>query len=75
MTHFHYLCHGNCALRYVGGILELIKLYSERFNSKFDVKKAYFRRLIAQICYLRPNLASKSHLCAISMEYVIEIVP
>ena len=51
MTHFHYLCHGKCALRYVGGFLEQIKLFSKRFNSTFDAKKAHFRGLIAKICY------------------------
>ena len=43
MTHFHDLSHGNCALKYIGGIFELRKLYFGGLQGIFDVKKANFR--------------------------------
>ena len=49
MTHFHDLYHGNCALRYVGEILELKKLDFGGLNRQFDVKKANFRGLLSKI--------------------------
>ena len=32
-------CHGNCALKYVGGILKLIKLHFRGLKGQFNVKK------------------------------------
>ena len=75
MTHIHGLCHGNCALRYVGGILELRKLDFRGLKGQFDVKKANFRGLIAKIGHYMPILATRTHLRPIFMEYVIGIVP
>ena len=54
MTHLYEVCHGNCALRYVGGVLEFRKLYFRGLEGHFDVKKTNFRGLIAKIGYLRP---------------------
>ena len=54
MTKFHELCRGNCALRRVGGVLELIKLDFRGLKGQFDVKKANFRGLIAKIGRYRP---------------------
>ena len=75
MTHFHGLCHENCALRYVGGILELRKLDFRGLKGQFDVKKANFRGLIAKIGHLRPILASRTYLWPIFTDYVIGNVP
>ena len=62
MAHFHGIGHGNCALSYVEGVLELRKLDFRGLKGQFDVKKANFRRLIAEIGHLRPILASRIHL-------------
>ena len=75
MAHFHGVCHGNCSLRYVGGILELRKLNFRGLKGQFDVKKANFRGLIAKIGHLRPILASRTHLWPIFMDYAMGIVP
>ena len=75
MAHFHGICHGNCDLTYVGGVLEFIKLDFRGLNSQFDVKNADFRGLIAKIGLLRSILASKTHLRPIFMDYTIGIVP
>ena len=75
MAHFHGLCHGNCALRYVGGILELGKLSFRGLKDQFDIKKANFRGVITKIGHKRPILASRTHLCPISMYYAMGIVP
>ena len=56
MAHFLGLCHGNCGLRYVGGILHPKKLGFRGFKGQFDVKKANFRGLTAKIGCLRPIL-------------------
>ena len=48
MTHFHEICHRNCALKYIGGILELRKVGFRGLKGLFDVKKANFRGLIAK---------------------------
>ena len=74
MTHFLGLCHGNCGLRYVGGILHPRKLDFRCVKGQFDVKKANFRGLTAKIGYLRPILTSRDHLWPIFMDYVIGIV-
>ena len=60
MAHFHWVCHENCALKYVGGVLELRKLnFSglkcqclkwQCLKGKFDFKRPG---------YLRPTLASR----------------
>ena len=75
MVHFRGICHGNCALRYVGGILKLIKLDFRGFKGQFDVKKANFRGLIAKIGYLRPILASRTHIWPILLKYVMGVLP
>ena len=49
MTNFHELCHGNCALRDIGEFLMLEKLGFRGLKGQFDVKKAYFRGLIAEM--------------------------
>ena len=73
MAHFHGLCHGNCALRYVGGIIEPIKLDFRGLKGQFHVNKVNFRGLIAKNGHARPILASRSHLYPIFMEYAIRI--
>ena len=75
MTHFHGICHRNCDLRYVGGVLEFQKLNFRGLQGQFDVKNANFRGLIAKISHFRPILASRTHLRPISMDYTIGIVP
>ena len=42
MAHFHDLCHRNCTLNYIKGILELRKLDFGGLEGQFDVKKANF---------------------------------
>ena len=75
MAHFYGLSHGNCALKYVGGILELRKLDFLGLKGQFDVKKVNFRGLTAIIGHLRPILASRIHLWPILMVYAMGIVP
>ena len=74
MANFHGLCHGNCALRYIGGVLELRKLDFRGLKGPFDVKKANFRGLIAKIGHLGPILSSRIHIWPIFMNYVMRIV-
>ena len=74
MTHFHELCHGNCVLRYVGGILVVIKLDFRGLKGQFDVKYSNFWGLVAKIGYLRPTLTFRTHLWHIFMDYVVGIV-
>ena len=62
MAHFYRLCHGNCALRCVGGIPELRKLDFRGLEGQFDAKKDNFRGQIAKNRQLRPVLASRIHL-------------
>ena len=45
MNHFHELYHGNCTLRYIGGVLELRNINFRSLKGQFDVKKAHFRGL------------------------------
>ena len=75
MVHFHGICHRNCVLEYVGGVLELRKLDFRGLKGQFDVKKANFRGLIAEIGQFTPSLASRTHLWYIFMNYVVGIVP
>ena len=49
MANFHGIRLGNCALKYVGVVLELRKLDFRGFEGQSDVKKANFRGLIAKI--------------------------
>ena len=58
MTHFLGIYHGNCALRYAGGVLEVKKLDFRGVKGQFDAKKANFRGPIAKFGYCRPILAS-----------------
>ena len=75
MTHFHRIYHGNCILKYVGGVLELKKFDFRGLKGHFNVKKANFRGLIAKIGHYRPILATRTHLWPIFMEYAMGIVP
>ena len=75
MDHFYGICHKNCDLRYVRGILEFRKSDFRGLKSQFDVKKTNFRRIIAKIGHLRSILASRTHLMPIFMDYVLGIVP
>ena len=75
MAHFHDLCHGNCALKYIKGILELRKLDFGGLEGQFDVKKANFRGLIPKIGYLRPILTSRTHPWPIIMDFTVRFVP
>ena len=75
MAHFHGICHGNCALRYVGGSLVLRKLNFRGLKGQFGVKKANFRGLIAKIGHLIAIFPSTSHLLNFVMNYVMEIMP
>ena len=43
MAHFHGVFHGNCALRYVGGVLVLRKLDFRGLKCQYDVKKGQFQ--------------------------------
>ena len=65
MTLFDGICHGNCALTYVGGILKLRKLHFKGLRGQFNVKKANFRGLIAKIGHYWHILATRTHLCTI----------
>ena len=62
MTNFHGICHRNCALKYIGGILELRKVGFRGIKGLFDVKKANFRELLAKIGRYRPIVATRTHL-------------
>ena len=74
MTHLHELSHGNCVLRYIGGILVVRKLDFRGLKGQFDVKKANFRGLTAKIDYLRPILKSRIHLWSIFMNFAMGTV-
>ena len=74
MTHFDVMCHGNCALKYVRGILKLIKMHFRGLKGQFDVKMANFRGLTAKIGRYRQIFATRVHLWPIFMEYLMEIV-
>ena len=71
MVYFYKLYHRNCALRYVGWVLELRKLSFRGLKCQIDAKKAYFRELMGKIGHLRPIWAFKPNLCPIFMEYSI----
>ena len=75
MTHFLGICHGNCALRYAGGVLEVKKLDFRGLKGQFDAKKANFRGLIAKIGHYMAILASRTHLWPILMDFVMGNVP
>ena len=70
MTHFHGLYHRNRALRYVEGIVELVKILFRGLKGQFYVKKANFRGLMAKIGDCRPIVASKTH----PWSYFLEII-
>ena len=74
MTHFHDLSHGNCVLKYIGGIFELRKLYFGDLQEIFDVKKANFRGLLAKIGCLMPIWAFGIHKRPIFIIYFMGIV-
>ena len=48
MTQSHVICYGNCAVKYVGGVLVLRKLNFRGLKAQLDVKKVNFRGLIAK---------------------------
>ena len=75
MAIFHGLCHGNCVLKYVGGILELRKFDFRGLKDQFDFKKPILRGLTAKIGRHRSILASRTHLWPIFMDYAMGIVP
>ena len=75
MTNLHELCHRNCALRYIGGVLVLRKLDFRGLKGPFDVKKANFRRPIAKIGHYMPILASRTHLWPIFAFFAVITVP
>ena len=75
MTQFHGIFHGNCTLRYVGGVLMIIKLNFRGLKGQFDVKKANFRGIIAKFGRYGFILATRNHLWLIYMKYVMEVVP
>ena len=75
MAYFHGLCHEYCALRYIGRVLELIKLGFRGLKGQFDVKKTNFRGPIAKIGHLRPILGSRTHIWPIFMDCAMGIVP
>ena len=75
MAHFYGICHGNCALSYVGGFLVLTKFIFGGLKSQFDVKKAKFRGLIYKIDHYRLILTTRTHLRPIFIDYGIGIVP
>ena len=75
MAYFYGLCHRNCALRYIGGVLELRKLDFRGLKGQFDVKKANFRGLIAKNRPFEALLASRTHIWPIFMDYTMGIVP
>ena len=69
MAHFYGVFHGNCALRYVGGVLVLRKLDFIDLIVKFGVKKANFRGLIAKNGHYWPILSTETHLWPNFMDY------
>ena len=75
MTYFHELCHGNCALRYVGGILRVKKLDFRGLKCQFEVKRASFKGLIARIDYLSAILATRTPCGLLSWNMPWEMYP
>ena len=71
MTHFHGICYGNCALKYVTGVLVLRKINFGGLKGQFNVKKANFTGLIIKIGNYRPILTTRAHLGFIFVEYAI----
>ena len=74
MAHFLGIFHGNCALRYVGGVLEVKKLDFRGLKCQFDVKKVNFRGLTAKSGHYRPILPPRHRLRPILIEYTLGIV-
>ena len=75
MAHFLEICHRNCALSYVEGVLEFTKLDFSGLKGRFDVKKANFRGLIAKIGHYMAILASRTHPWPIFMDNAMGILP
>ena len=71
MAHFQGLCHGSCALGYIGGIFKLRKLEFRGLKCQFDVKNANLRVLIPKIGYFRPILTSRTHPWPIIMGFAM----
>ena len=74
MNHFHEFFHKSCALRYIGGVLELRKIGFSGLKGQLDVKNANFMGLIAKNSYLWPILAYRTHLWPIFMDCAMGIV-
>ena len=72
MSHYHGFCHWNCALRCIGGVLELRKIGVR--GLKGHVKNVNFMRLIAKNDYLWPILAYRTHLWPIFLDIALGIV-
>ena len=62
MAHFHGIYHGNCALKYVGGVLKVRKLDFRGLKGQIDVTKDNSRGLIAKIDHDSPISATNSTL-------------
>ena len=62
MDHFHEFYPGNCARRYIGGVLELRKIDFCGLKGQFDVKNANFMEVIAKNGDLWPVLAYRTDL-------------
>ena len=74
-AHFHRICHGNCVLVYVGGVLEFRKLDFRGLKGQFDGKKPNFRELVPKLGHLKPIKASRTKLWYIFINYAVGIVP
>ena len=48
MNHFNELCHRNCDIRYISGVLEIRKFDFRGIKDQLDVKNGNFRGLIAK---------------------------
>ena len=75
MAHFHELCHGNCCLWYIEGIVELRKLDFRSLNDQFGVKMASFTGLLSEIDYLGTTLPFRIPVWPIFMIYGMKVVP
>ena len=69
MAHFHGLCHGNCDLRYIRGILELRKVDFRGLKDQFDVKKHdILAELDDLLAYCRKNQVSEETISDINIK-------
>ena len=75
MAHFHVVCLGNYAFKYVGGVLEFRKLDFRDLKGQFDVKRPNLGSQKAKISDLGRILASRTHNGPIYMIYAMGFVP